>query len=92
MQYQQGNTVRLQGTFFDWDGSPIDPDLIEVIIYDVQYKKLNEYPIDASNRQDVGKYFLDWIADTVGSFTYEWYAEIDGTPSLQRQRINVVRV
>jgi len=90
--YQQGNTVRLQGTFYDWDGNLIDPDLVKVIIYDVQYRQLNEYPLDASNRKSVGQYYLDWITDTVGSFTYEMYAEISGTPSLQRQRINVVRV
>lgn len=90
--YQLGNTVRLIAQFKDWDGNPVDPVLIKVVFYDTQFKKISEHSIGPANRLDTGSYYFDYVPDTVGTFFYEWYAEIDGLPSLKRASLTVRRI
>lgn len=81
--YQSGNTIRLTCEFFDFDGLKKDPQIIKVKIYDYKYNVISE--ITNVERIDIGKYYLDYIAEGENKkHYYEWYAEIDGTPSLKR--------
>jgi hypothetical protein len=84
--YTSGSTVRLQGEFFNFEGSPTDVYFLKVIIYDYKYNKLHEYPLSDSNRISAGKYFYDFITDiTPGKYIYEFYGELDGLPALDRK-------
>lgn len=92
MEYQKGNTVRLEAQFYDWEDQPVDPTLVKLIIYDYNHIKLDEISIPPSNRLDVGSYYYDYVFSQAGVFVYEWYAEIDGKPSLRRNRFSVAQV
>lgn len=80
--YFTGNTVRLKATFKDFDGILIDPTIIKVIIYDYKYQKISEYvPI----KTGVGTYILNYTTPQEEQrIIYEWYSEIQGSPSLKR--------
>ncbi|MBU8908489.1 hypothetical protein [Desertibacillus haloalkaliphilus] len=92
MHYQEGNTVRLLVEFKDWDNQPVDPDLVKLIILDNSYKKVEENSVGPANRLGEGMYYFDYVTKEAGDYIYEWYAEIDGTPSLKRERIFVRKV
>lgn len=87
--YLVGDTVRLTANFKDWEGQLVDPSQVKIIIYDSRYNKLNEFEITTQGRADKGKYFFDYQFDKSGDFIYEFYATIDGTPSLARKRVRV---
>jgi hypothetical protein len=87
--YQLGNTVRLIAQFSDWDGNPVDPALIKIKFYDVYFKKIDEQSVGVGSKIDVGSYYFDYVPDTTGTFIYEWYGEIEGNPSLQRETISI---
>lgn len=78
--------------FYDWENQLADPTIVKLIIYDRNYAKLNEISIPPSSRLDVGSYYYDYVLEQTGIFVYEWYAELDGKPSLQRNRFTVVQV
>jgi hypothetical protein len=83
--YQYGNTVRLECDFFDFDNTSVDTQLVKVVIYDAKYEILSEIVLGEVNRKAVGKYFFDYTSgNTAQKYYYEWYGEIDGTPSLNR--------
>ena len=82
--YQIGNTVRLISEFKDWDGSLVDPVLIKIILYDSQFRKIEENSIGAANKIEIGKYYFDYVPQITGTIFYEWYGVIDGLPSLKR--------
>lgn len=80
--YQYGNTVRLECTFFDFNGNKVKPDVVNVIIYDYKYNVLfNGNGIEAS----LGSYFYDYITEKKEQrLYYEWYGMINEKPSLKR--------
>jgi hypothetical protein len=90
--YQQGNGVRLTAEFRDWDGALKDPQLVKVIVYDANFVKLGEWPMTAANHTGIGKYQFDYVPVQFGIFYYEWYGELDGFPSLRREKMEVRRV
>ena len=84
---QIGNTVRFTAMFRNWDTTLIDPTKIDfkVITTDQQIV----FHTDCAAKQTTGTYFVDYIADTVGSFICEWTAIIDGMPSVKRSSFKV---
>ena len=60
--FQVGNTIRLSCTFTDFEGRKVDPVIVKVIIYDVLYKKINEYTLDVTNKLRVGDYYFDYVS------------------------------
>ncbi|UUV46205.1 hypothetical protein [Bacillus phage vB_BanS-Thrax2] len=83
--YQYGDTVRFECVFYNFEGEKIDPQLIKVIIYDQKYKELKSEVLTSVNKKDIGEYFYDYTTPKKEQkLYYEWYGEIDGTPSLRR--------
>lgn len=90
--YQEGNTIRITGQFNDWDGAAIDPTIVRLKVYNAKYELVDSLEVPLTNKIAVGEYFYDYTFSSMGDFIYEWYAEIDGTPSIKRQRIRIVKV
>lgn len=92
MKYFIGNTLRLEATFNDWDNQTLltDPTLIKLVIYDIRFTKLAEYVLSEQNRLSLGKYYYFYTPSSVGTYYYEWYADIDGMPSLDRNQFIIV--
>lgn len=81
--YQTGNTVRLTCEFFDFNGEAADPPIVKIKLYDRSYDVIEE--ITNIQREESGEYFYDYTTNDKGAkIYYEWYAEIEGTPSLKR--------
>lgn len=80
--YQYGNTVRLECTFHEFNGSLVDPDNVKITVYDSRYNKIFE---GNGIRIETGKYFFDYTTEEKEQKCYyEWYGEIEGKPSLKR--------
>jgi hypothetical protein len=81
--YQYGTTIRFEAEFFDFDGEPVDPDQVALKIYDHKYNEItSEVGIPNGG---VGKYYYDYETERKEArLYYEWYAMIDGKPSLRR--------
>ena len=91
--YQLGNTIRLTGTFKDFDNViPIKPEVVKFIVYDASFVKLSETVVSDANSPALGTYRYYYTPDTVGRLTYEWYCEKDGLPSLKRTMIEVKKI
>lgn len=90
--YQEGNTIKLTATFKDFDENPVDPDLVRLIIYDSSMNQLDQYPIAQGNRIDTGSFYYNFVPRIDGIIFYEWYAEIDGLPSLKRKHLQIKKV
>lgn len=82
--YQFGNTIRFEAQFFDFDGMPVDPEMIRLKIYNSKYVVVHDEP--AAKVQGItGKYYYDYETEPKEQrLYYEWYAEIGGKPSLER--------
>ena len=87
--FQIGNTIRLSCTFTDFEGRKVDPVIVKVIIYDVLYKKINEYTLDSTNKFKVGEYYFDYVPTKAGKIFCEWYGEIVGKPAIKREALEV---
>lgn len=86
--YQFGTTVRFVVNFYDFDGNPIDPDIINIIIYDQKYNQIFSQVVDSNTKTGVGSYFYDYItAPKEQKMYYEWNGTINGKPSLKRGTI-----
>jgi len=83
--YQHGNTIRFECSFFDYDKTRVNPQLVKFIIYNTKYEIVLETILGESNKVGIGSYFFDYITGKeIKKYFYEWYGEIDGTPSLMR--------
>jgi len=95
MQYQFGNTVKLEAYFKDFDGNPVDPSNIKLVVYDSKLSVIATIPVTSENRVELGHYFYLY---TLPSGTnpkvihYEWYAEIQGSPTVKRETLKLVFV
>ena len=87
--FQTGNTIRLTCSFFGFDGKAVNPQIVRVIIYDVLYRKINEYTLDVTNKLRVGDYYFDYVPTKAGKIFYEWYGEIVGKPAIKRESLEV---
>jgi hypothetical protein len=89
--YQYGNTIRFECNFFDFDDANVDPQLIKLIIYSNKYEIIHENILGAGNKVGVGEYFFDYITTKeIQKYYYEWYGEINGTPSIKRGQFSTV--
>lgn len=84
--YQYGTTIRFEVEFFDFEGIAVEPDAdsIKFRVYDSKYKQLTENSgVPVSGK--LGQYIYDYETHRKEQrLFYEWYAEIDGKPSLKR--------
>lgn len=89
--YQAGNTVKLECSFFDFDGiTPFDPINIKVIIYDQFYNVL-ETLTDNIAKEDIGKYSRMYQTSQQPQYIYyEWYGEKDGYKAIKRNKLRTV--
>lgn len=88
--YTTGTTVRMSALFADWEGEATEPALVKFILYTSTFEKLSETSV--SGRLSDGSYYHDFHHLMDQSLIYEWYAEIEGTPSLKRGRITFKKV
>jgi hypothetical protein len=92
--YKSGDTIRLLCTFKDFADQLADPELINVKIYDQKYLVIDTISVStSSNKLSTGNFFLDYTVPSqyIGqTLYYEWYAEIGGLPSLNRNSFQVV--
>lgn len=84
--YQSGNRVKLTASFEDDLGEYKDPAIIRLIIYNYKYEIVEQFNIGDANRLGVGEYFYDYVTNQNKNekIFYEWYGEMDGTPTLRR--------
>jgi hypothetical protein len=85
--YETGNTVQLRATFKDIDGVAKDPSLPSVKVYDRNFNKIFDFPLGAGNRTKMGEYFVNYTipyGEVKTTYYYEFYGELEGTPSLNR--------
>lgn len=81
--YQTGNTVRLTCQFHDFNGETAEPQIVKLKLYDDHYKVTTEFT--GIQQIEPGVYYFDYTTEEESAkIYYEWYAEIDGTPSLKR--------
>jgi len=81
--YQYGDTIRLECTFYDFSGEKVDPEYVNIIIYDSRYNEL--FKGEGLSKGSVGEYFYDYTTEKKEQrLYYEWYGMIDGKPSLKR--------
>lgn len=91
--FQCGNTIILNAEFYNENDILIDPSIVKVIIYNQSYEKIHELSDIAINKIGIGKYSCNYRTENVPQYIYyEWYAEIDGNPSLIRDKIRTVFV
>lgn len=85
--YQYGNTVRLECKFYDFENELVNPEIIKIIIYNSKYEViLNEF-LNTNNSKGVGEYFYDYVTEKKEQkLYYEWFAEINGKPSIMRSQ------
>lgn len=84
-----GQTVRAVNTFYNFDGVPQDPQIVRFKIYDRRYNLLEDFTLTDGNKLDEGKYFYDYItpAEPNQRYIIEFYGEIAGNPTIERQQI-----
>jgi hypothetical protein len=92
--YLVGNAMRMEAEFRNWDNnqSLVDPSVIKLIIYDIQFTIIHEFSLGGQNRISEGTYYYLFTPQKEGIFFYEWYVDIDGIPSLTREEFSVVRI
>lgn len=85
--YQSGNRVKLSAKFVNDEGVPTDPAIVKLIIMNYKYEILNEYVIGDANKISTGEYYFDYVTNRGKNETinYEWWGEMDGTPTLFRK-------
>ena len=87
MAYVTGTTVRLQCKFYDFNKKLIDPARVKLIIYDSKYHKIDEF--EDVVRVSEGIYQYDYVSKITDlRLYYEFYGEIAGNPSLNRQALD----
>lgn len=83
--YQYGTTIRFEANFYDFDGNPMNPDIVKVVVYDQKYNQIFTQMLDVNNQTGVGQYFYDYVTDPKEQkLYYEWYGEINSKPTLKR--------
>lgn len=83
----QGNTLKVEGAFNDFNGSILIPENVKVILYDAGRAKIETtVPIYDS---ELGKYVCYIKVETPGSYYIEIYGEKDSMPILDRRKIQI---
>lgn len=88
--FKQGETVKLLVDFYDFGNQLIDPQVIKIIFYDREYKKINEFILGAGNRDSLGKYFYNYtIPNDHFTIYYEFNGEYNGLINLNRGKLQI---
>lgn len=91
MIYQLGNTVRLMGTFTDWQGTPTDCDdeNVSVTIFNAWGKT-----VEAGQASPMmnGQYFYDYITTAEGTFIAEFSGTLNTFKTYTRSKFYVLFV
>lgn len=84
--YQAGNTVRLQCIFMDFDGNKIDPQNVQITVYNYRYTILERLMLGSESRIDLGTYQFFYQTDSEDEmkYIYEYRGEVNGVVSLKR--------
>lgn len=93
MSFSIGDSVSAKVVFRDWDpssnsfGDPIDPDTVDVTLYDSLGAVVFTEP---AVREDVGVYSYEYVANTVGVFDLEFLGTFnDGSVSRVSSKVAV---
>jgi hypothetical protein len=84
-----GTAIRIINTFYNFKGEQQDPQIVRFKIYDRRYTLLEDFTLTDGNKLEEGKYFYDYITPTEPNqrFIVEFYGEIAGNPTIERQQI-----
>ena len=93
--YPSGDTIKVRATFRDYAvapavGSVVDPDTVEINIYDGDEVLLENIPDGdpAIVRESAGVYSYDWILPEIdGNYYIEFYGVTDSKPAIRRHKI-----
>lgn len=87
----KGDTVRLEVEFLDTDGYRIEPDEVQLNIYDRRGVAIQSTSLGDSNRVGEGEYYYDLVIPyTVEDYiTYEFIGTHKNNPVLAREKIHV---
>ena len=85
-----GNTVRIKGTFRDWNGALGDPTGLTLKLYD-QLRNQIGATLSSFTHEGTGVYHYDYVIPDVQTpyLVYEWAGTLSGTPILGRGEIPV---
>lgn len=84
-KYPSGTTVRLSCTFQNDQNVNVDPQIVRLTLFNYKYEILEE--ISVSSKTDVGVFYFDYITPSKPqTIIYEWHGEIDGLPSIKRDK------
>ena len=89
---EEGNTIQVTATFYNFENTPTDPEVVKFKVYDARYKLKDEYVLTGVNRLAAGTYVYNYTPVIFGGnklFYYEFYAEINGLPVLTRDSVQV---
>jgi hypothetical protein len=88
-----GDTVRFKAKFKAFDSEYIDPNDIELKVYNNDNNEIECVSIDYSNRYSEGSYYYDYTIPSDypdGKLTYEFTGTIDNKPISRKKTIPVV--
>lgn len=97
MIYESGDTIRAVATFRNWapegtTGTAVDPTNVSVTVYDADQTVIKTYALGTDlevTKPDAttGVYYFDFIIPSAGTFYIEFKGELDGEPTLIREKI-----
>ena len=91
--FRQGDTGILKIKISDFDGSPVDPEYIEIAIYAESNVSADPLFTGTPFQVESGYYVYKWEVasdQALGDYTVDWYYSIDGTAKHEYQYITIV--
>lgn len=94
MKLVVGNAYKMEAHFSDWEDKEliIDPTVVKFKILDIQFNSVEEHILGPQNRIAKGVYQYFFVPSKPGMYYYEWWADIEGLPSLIRESFSAVNV
>ncbi len=93
-----GEAICFTGIFRDWDkpdgeqGDLIDPQFIKWTLYDRRWRIIAEENIGSAHKISTGEYRHFHVIEEQGDYYYEWKAEHENLPIVERRQIVVGRI
>lgn len=87
----QGDTVRLEVEFKDFDGNAVEPEGVSLNLYDDNEIAFDTVNIPDENRFGIGQYYFDYVVPYGRSdfIVYEFYGSHRGRPILARNKLPI---
>ena len=87
----KGDSVRLQCHFKTFSGVSINPDNVELVIYDKAKNIIETIPITDENKTATGQYYYDYVVpdDIDEYFIFEYRGIHNTKPILAREKVNI---